>query len=74
MGTIRKRVDERFRDGEEGLSPADVKLRLDPASSDLTECPATYWVNGSCYLLGIKTRGLPQPLLRLSREQYGPSS
>lgn len=72
MATIRNRVDERFGEGAVELHHADVELRLDPGSSDLTECPAIYWEAGECHFLVIKTgEGYRNQFFYSAREQYG---
>ncbi len=71
-GTIRKRVDERFGEGRVELQNVDVELRLDPNSSDLTQCPAVYWESGDCHFVIAKTgRAYRGQFFYSPREQYG---
>lgn len=44
---VRDTVNERYREPIE-IQLADTELRLDPNSSELTECPAVYWEARNC--------------------------
>lgn len=54
LDVIKKTIAERF--GEPiPIELADIEVRLDKATTQLTECPAVYWEARSCHFVVIKT-------------------
>ncbi len=54
LDTIKALIQLRFKDAVE-LHLADVELRLDPSSNELTECSAVFWQARECSFVVAKT-------------------
>jgi hypothetical protein len=51
---LRTTLVERY--GRElGIQQADIELRLNPASTELSLCPAAYWQEDGCHFIVCKT-------------------
>ena len=47
---IKTTLEERYGEAIEPML-ADVELRLDPGTTELTACPAAYWERGGCHFV-----------------------
>lgn len=54
LDVIKALLQLRFKETVD-IHRADVELRLDPASGELTECPAVFWQARNCSFVVAKT-------------------
>jgi hypothetical protein len=54
LDVIKDLLQLRFKETVE-VHRADVELRLNPSSGELTECPAVFWQARSCSFVVVKT-------------------
>lgn len=54
LWTIQTTLKERYGE-EKDIQLAETELRLDMHSSEMTECPCTYWEHDNCHFVIAKT-------------------